>query len=71
MTDGFSPLKGKCTWWRERAVEDDIWDTRLKPAQKRIDCFCFVEGKGWKYPTADVPADCPDERHCRYYIRHW
>lgn len=70
MTDAYAPIKGKCTWWRERPVEDDIYDTRLKDEERRIACSCFVEGKGWTFETAEVPSDCPDSRHCRYYIKH-
>jgi len=70
MSDAYSPVKGKCTWWRERAVEDDIYDTRLKEHQKRVSCSCFVEGTAWTFARADVPSDCPDMRACRYYIKH-
>lgn len=69
MSDRFSPIKGKCTWWREYPVDDDVWDSRLKPDQKRIECTCFVEGKAWTLARGDVPSDCPDNRHCRYYIK--
>ena len=69
MDSRFSPIKGKCTWWREFPVEDDVWDVRLKDAEKRVECTCFVEGKSWTYPRAEVPVDCPDNRHCRYYIK--
>lgn len=70
MSDANMPIKGKCTWWRETPLSDDVWDGRVKKADKRIDCICFVEGKGWTYPTKDVPSDCPDNRHCRYYMKH-
>ncbi len=70
MNGAFAPIKGKCMWWRELPVDDDVWDTRLTPEEKRISCSCFVEGKGWMYETAELPLDCPDRRHCRYYIRH-
>lgn len=70
VTDPFAPVKGKCTWWRESAVDEDRWATRIKEDDKRVNCSCFVEGKGWTFARRDVPAECPDSRHCRYYIRH-
>jgi hypothetical protein len=70
VSDGYTPIKGRCIWWRERAVEEDAYETRLKEEQKRVNCSCFVEGKGWVVPRCEVPADCPESRHCRYYIRH-
>lgn len=70
MADAYSPIKGKCTWWREAAVDDDIWDSRIKEHQKRVQCSCFIEGKGWTFTRGDLPAECPDSRRCRYYIRH-
>lgn len=70
MEDGYSPIKGKCTWWREKAVDEDIWDTHLKEHEKRVTCSCFVEGQYWTFTRVDVPADCPDHNHCRYYIKH-
>lgn len=70
MSSGYTPVKGKCTWWRERAVDEDIWDPRLPDTERRVRCSCFIEGKGWTYEAAKLPLDCPDERHCRYYIRH-
>lgn len=70
MSDGYAPIKGKCTYWRELASEDDRWDTSVKPADRRIVCSCFVEGKAWYYTASTAPADCPDRLHCRYYIKH-
>jgi hypothetical protein len=70
MGDGYTPVKGKCTWWREMAVDDDLFDTRLKEGRRRVSCSCFVEGKGWTVTRDELPADCPDARHCRYYIKH-
>lgn len=70
MSDGYTPVKGKCTWWREAAVDEDIYDVRLKEHEKRVYCSCFVEGRGWTFTRADVPADCPENRHCRYYIKY-
>jgi len=68
--DGFSPIRGKCTWWREMPHQEDAHNVRMKPAEKRITCSCFVEGDLWNFPGAEVPADCPKWRHCRYYIKH-
>lgn len=71
MTDPNLPIQGKCTWWREKPRAEDEYDVRLKKDEKRIDCSCFVEGKLWPYAARDVPADCPESRHCRYYSKHW
>lgn len=71
MGDAFSAIRGKCTWWREQDVEEDLWDPQLTKDKRRVRCWCFVEGKSWTVATADVPAECPDSRHCRYYIKHW
>ncbi|TLM99236.1 MAG: hypothetical protein FDZ75_00560 [Actinobacteria bacterium] len=68
--EGYAPIKGKCTWWREMPNEEDRWDVRLKEHERRVYCSCFVEGKGWTVTRADVPSDCPDARHCRYYIKN-
>lgn len=70
MSDAYTPIKGKCTWWREHPVEDDLWDPRLKEHERRVDCSCFVEGVVWTFTKEEVPSECPDNRHCRYYIRH-
>lgn len=70
MSSAFTPIKGKCTWWRESAIDEDTWDARIKDAEKRVQCSCFVEGLGWTYAKAELPDDCPDRRRCRYYIRH-
>ncbi len=66
----FSPVKGKCKWWRENLKEDDRYDTSVKGPDKRVDCSCFVEGHFWEYRMCELPADCPDCRTCRYYILH-
>ncbi len=71
MGDAYTPLRGKCTWWREAVLGEDEWDVRLKPDEKRVVCSCFVEGKTWTFKQAEVPADCPENKHCRYYIRHY
>ena len=68
--DAYSPVKGKCLWWREIPNEEDKYDVRLKPHEKRIYCSCFVEGKGWTVTQGEVPPDCPDQRPCRYYIKN-
>jgi hypothetical protein len=68
--DTYAPIKGKCKWWREAPVLDDIYDNRLKPEERTITCSCFVEGKGWVFTRAELPAECPDAVACRYYIRN-
>ncbi len=64
----FSPIRNKCFYWREQPHYDDLYDPRVKQGQRRIVCSCFVEGDTWTYPEDDVPADCPQKVHCRYYI---
>lgn len=68
--DAYTPVKNKCTWWREAPVDEDRWDTRLKAGERRVECSCFVEGKAWTFTENELPADCPDSRHCRYYIKN-
>ncbi|MDA3936350.1 MAG: hypothetical protein PF636_05725 [Actinomycetota bacterium] len=68
--DPYTPIKGKCNWWRENLMEDDRYDTSIKDDDKRVACSCFVEGFFWEYRAADVPSNCPQNRSCRYYIRH-
>ncbi len=68
--DAYAPIFGKCKWWREMESEEDRYDSRIKEHEKRVDCSCFVEGKGWVFQRADLPSECPDARHCRYYIKH-
>jgi hypothetical protein len=68
--DPYAPIKGKCIWWREFPNQEDVWDVRLKDAEKTVSCSCFVEGKGWTFMRAELPAECPDSRACRYYIRN-
>jgi len=70
MADGFAPIKGKCTYWRERFNDDDAFDSRVKKIDKRVECSCFVEGKAWQLTASTIPSDCPDKLHCRYYIKH-
>jgi len=67
--DPYTPIKGKCVWWREVANHEDLFDARLKDGQKRIECTCFVEGYRWDVVSAEVPDECPRSRMCRYYIK--
>ncbi len=67
--DGFSPINGKCRFWRESAEVDDQYNTTIKKEDKRVRCTCFVEGDMWVTPAKDTPADCPKRYHCRYYIK--
>lgn len=71
MSDGFTPIKGKCTWWRERLVDEDAYNPRIRDELKRFMCSCFVEGMGWTFGKAELPTDCPLTRSCRYWIRHY
>lgn len=64
----FSPIRGKCFYWREHMHDDDVYDVRLKKGERRIQCSCFVEGTLWTYTEDTTPADCPEKMHCRYYI---
>lgn len=67
--DQFTPVKGKCLYWREALNEDERWNVRLKPEQRHVDCTCFVEGDLWQFLIGEVPEDCPTKRSCRYYIK--
>jgi hypothetical protein len=69
MTDPFAAIRGKCVWWREIPNDEDRYSTDVKPAQKRIECSCFIEGYGWTFETAEVPPECPRERGCRYFVK--
>lgn len=71
MSDAYTPIRGKCMWWRETPVDEDIYDVRLREDEKRVHCSCFVEGRVWTHSRGDVPADCSEWKHCRYYIKHW
>ena len=68
-SDGFAPVRGKCSYWREAANEDDRWETRIKREDKRVECSCFVEGTMWSVTESAVPSDCPERLHCRYYVK--
>jgi hypothetical protein len=70
IVDANVPVKGKCTWWREAANQEDAYDVRLRDPEKRWSCSCFVDGDLWTYPQAEIPRDCPKARQCRYYIKH-
>lgn len=67
----FSPIRGKCTWWRETPDDGDAHNSRVKPENKVVRCLCFVEGKGWGFNTSELPSDCPERFHCRYYIKQY
>ena len=67
----YTPVKGKCTWWRESLHDDDVHDTTVKKPDKRVQCMCMVEGRSWTFTHVEVPSECPDSRHCRYYIKNW
>ena len=67
--DAYSPIRGKCVWWREVPHAEDSWDPNVKPPDKRWECSCFVEGGGWTFTLAEMPADCPNSRRCRYYVK--
>lgn len=69
MRDPYAPIRGKCMWWREVPNETDVHDRMLKASDKRVDCTCFVEGNAWTYKECEVPAECPQSRYCRYYIK--
>lgn len=64
----FSPIRGKCFYWREQQNADDVYDTRVKKDERRVECSCFVEGDRWTYTVSSIPSDCPQRLHCRYYI---
>lgn len=64
----YTPLKGKCLWWREFLNEEDRFDRDLPKSAKRVQCVCFVEGGSWQFAAKDVPRDCPVSRSCRYHI---
>jgi len=66
--DGYSPIRGKCFYWREQVDDGDRYNTRVKPEDWQVECTCFVEGTRWLHTVSTVPADCPQKRHCRYYI---
>jgi len=68
--DAYTPIKSKCLWWREMLDAEEQYNTRIKPEDVRVHCTCFVEGYVWTIRKAEVPANCPNSRTCRYYILH-
>ena len=70
MADQYTAIAGKCTWWREANSDEDAHDIMVKAAKKRVNCTCFVEGKTWTFSAFEVPRDCPENLHCRYYIKN-
>ena len=66
--DGQAQIRGKCQYWRERMDEYDRWDRDVRPADKRVTCSCFVEGRLWAVTVETPPADCPERDRCRYHI---
>jgi len=64
----FAPIRGKCFYWRERLNDEDIYNTRIKKGDRRMQCSCFVEGHQWTFTESTMPPDCPNKLHCRYYI---
>lgn len=67
--DAYSPIEGKCRFWREAPEVDDQYNTLIKKGDKRVLCTCFVEGDMWVMPVKDTPSDCPKLYKCRYYIK--
>lgn len=67
--DGYSPVRGKCAFWREQPNDEDTWDLSVKPDDKRVTCTCFVEGDMWPATMSTIPKDCPNRFKCRYYVR--
>jgi hypothetical protein len=65
----FASVRGKCAYWRETRSDEDRWDKRVKRADRRVDCTCFVEGHVWTVTFGTVPPDCPKRDHCRYYVK--
>ena len=49
-------------------VDEDVHDIMIKPENKRVRCTCFVEGFVWTHEAVDVPKECPESQHCRYFI---
>lgn len=68
--DAYTPIKGKCTWWREIPDYEDAYSIRVSESDKRVNCQCFVEGHYWTYTRKEVPQDCALARTCRYYIKN-
>ena len=67
--DAYTPVKGKCLYWREAIDIEDKHDATVKKPDKRVNCSCFAEGYFWHFVAATIPVDCPLSRRCRYYIK--
>ena len=67
--DAYTPVKGKCIYWREAMNIEDEHDITVKKPDKRVNCSCFVEGYYWYFTVGTTPSDCPRRRQCRYYIK--
>jgi hypothetical protein len=67
--DNYSPVRGKCVWWREVPNSEDRHNANVKPAEKRTECSCFVEGYRWTFVLAEIPLECPRSRECRYFVK--
>lgn len=70
MSGWYTPIKQKCTWWRESVHEDDEYDIGIKSGNRRVRCMCVIEGEGWTFIHSEVPSNCPESLRCRYYIKH-
>lgn len=70
FVDAYAPIKGKCVWWREALDEEQRYNRNVRREDITVRCSCFVEGDFWTYRNADLPANCPRSRSCRYYIKH-
>jgi len=68
--DAYSPVKGKCAFWRELPNDDDTWDHSVKKDDRRVTCTCFIDGDIWLKTVSTVPTDCPRRHKCRYYVRY-
>ncbi len=67
--DAFSPIPGKCQFWREQPDEDDRYDSSIRFEDKRVRATCWIDGELWVVTNATVPSDCPKRMQCRYYIK--
>ena len=65
----YTPVRGKCVYWREAANMDDEYDITVKKPDKRVEGSCFVEGDLWRFTVSTAPKDCPNYLSCRYYIK--
>ncbi len=70
MSGWYTPVKGKCTWWRESLHDDDVHNDSIKNSNKRVQCMCMVEGMAWTFKSSEVPPECPEGYRCRYYIKN-